>query len=117
LARYDTNVGPADVDIDEFGCHLWLGPVNGKGYGPHRAALEAFLGQRLPPGVVPDHFCRRRRCVRPEHLDPVTQHENERRKSAHYRAQLTRCPVGHRLVEPLRTPEGGIVCRACLNAP
>lgn len=114
---------PPGVDVDDFGCWLWLGAVNEHGYGRRsdrrsapRVALEEFLGQELPANVFPDHFCRRRRCIRPQHLDPVTQGENERRKSARYRSQLTRCPIGHRLVEPLHTPEGGLICRTCLNA-
>jgi hypothetical protein len=108
-----TEFGQENVQIDDFGCHLWLGAVNGRGYGPHVTVWEAWSGRSLPPGVVLDHICRRRTCVNPDHLDPVTQGENERRKAARYRAKLLRCPVGHRLVDPMLTPEGGIACRAC----
>lgn len=117
---------PENVAVDEFGCWIWRGRLSSDGYAVapsgfklQKSQLERRLGQKLPPGVFADHFCRRRSCINPRHLDPVVQGENERRKSASYRKTLTRCPVGHRLVDPIATPEGGIICRACLetNAP
>lgn len=63
------------------GCVLWLGGVNGPGYGmlkidgvgrmAHRVAYEVARGP-IPPGLVLDHRCRVRSCIRVEHLEPVT---------------------------------------------
>jgi hypothetical protein len=62
-------------------CWEWLGPVNTKGYGRwrkknvHRVAYEQIVGA-IPLGLVLDHICRNRKCVRPEHLRAVTNKEN-----------------------------------------
>jgi hypothetical protein len=114
---------PDNVSVDEFGCHLWLGRLSVDGYAlapsghkMQKRQLEERLGHELPPGVFADHLCRRRACINPLHLDPVTQGENEKRKLASYRRTLTRCPLDHKLVDPLRTPEGGLICQVCLDA-
>jgi len=61
-----------------------------------------------------DHVCRRRNCVNPMHLDPVTQSVNERRKSWRTRTKRDKCRFGHDLKKHGRlTPEGGKVCRLC----
>lgn len=108
-----------------FGCWLWAGTVNGKGYGSlrvagepreaHWAVYEALRGLKQRPGLVLDHYCRRRRCVNPDHLDPVTPQENRRRIFARHRRNLTHCPSGHRILpsSSLRTPEDGLVCKVC----
>lgn len=74
----------------EFGEHwIWLKRIDRHGYGKfqvarrdnvaHRWAYEFFVGP-IPSGLDLDHLCRERRCVRPEHLEPVTREENQRRK-------------------------------------
>lgn len=109
------------IDPD-FGCWLWIGSVDRKGYGKATGGVAAhlWLWRRLrgdlPRGVQLDHMCRRPRCVRPEHLDPVTGSENMRRTFARYRRELDRCPEGHNLEETGKaTPEGGVVCRTCCS--
>lgn len=107
---------PENTMLDPvFGCWIWLGAVNGKGYGPHWAVYTAATGVKPRPGLVLDHVCRRRRCCRPEHLEPVSQAENQRRVRALHRRALARCPRGHRLTpeSTLRTPEDGLVCTVC----
>ena len=48
-------------------------------YDPaHRAAYALDVGP-IPEGLTIDHLCRVRHCVRPDHLEPVTQAENTRR--------------------------------------
>lgn len=114
-------------DLDPvYGCHLWRGPLDSWGYGnarvggrarkAHWVAFEAATGTCQRPGVELDHTCRRRHCVNPLHLDPVTRSENQRRTNAWRRRLHERCPQGHRLTETTRldTPEGGWVCRLCL---
>lgn len=78
-----------DAKVDKTGdCWLWTGTRIDAGYGvvhrngkrlyAHRVAYEDAIGP-IPVGLVIDHLCRVKRCVRPEHLEPVTQAENVRR--------------------------------------
>jgi HNH endonuclease len=71
-------------------CWLWLGRPNRFGYGrftrsdrvvvlAHRFAYELFEGP-IPEGLTLDHLCETPACVRPEHLEPVTNAENVRRR-------------------------------------
>lgn len=90
------------VVADESGCWLWQSVIGKDGYGKfatsgttkplaHRIAYELFVGP-IPEGLQIDHLCRVRRCVNPEHLEPVTQLENVRRGIW---AQATHCKYGH----------------------
>jgi HNH endonuclease len=85
---------------DPGGCWLWTGQVNESGYGhfrrrdgrtvkAHRFAYETARGP-IPEGLTLDHLCGRPRCVRPTHLEPVTNAENLRRRHARQRAARTR---------------------------
>lgn len=71
------------------GCWLWTGGTTTAGYGvysvvkgemttAHRIVYELLVGP-IPEGMQLDHLCRVRRCVRPEHLEPVTPLVNTRR--------------------------------------
>lgn len=71
-------------------CWIWTGSlINGYGQvGGHTKANYAhvYFYTELK-GPVPlerqlDHLCRVRRCCNPDHLDPVTPHENSLRGSA-----------------------------------
>ena len=78
----------------------------------HRAVYELARGPIA--GLQLDHLCKVLLCVRPEHLEPVTQRENLRRIQWAYRAQRKTCPQGHDLFEHgRRTPHGGFTCRVC----
>lgn len=108
-----------------FGCWLWTGPTNSNGYpatwsgagmrDAHVIVWEQENGHEVPEGKVLDHLCRRRLCVNPRHLEPVTQRENLKRRKAGYRSShMTQCAAGHDLfTHGRRTPEGGVVCRRC----
>lgn len=73
----------------ELGCWLWKGRSNPKDYGlisvgnhewlAHRYAYGAFVGGHLPERTL-DHICRRRDCVRPDHLMPMTLKRNVERE-------------------------------------
>lgn len=78
----------AKVAITET-CWAWTGAIT-QGHGryaldgrvgwqtAHRFAWEHAHGP-LDGGLVLDHACRVRSCVRPAHLEPVTQGDNVRR--------------------------------------
>lgn len=104
-----------------YGCWLWSAEkLDRHGYGTYwgkdgpRAAhihvYEQLVGP-VAPGLVLDHNCRRRNCVRPAHLEPITGAENDRRRSWRYRARMAKCKNGHSLATAIVTPEGGRLCR------
>ncbi len=80
-------------------CWLWTPPPGTGGYGrlgvdgrmvlAYRFAYELLVGP-IPVGLQPDHLCRVRHCVRPDHLEPVTQAENIRRGLAGHLERLRR---------------------------
>lgn len=105
-----------------FGCYLWTGqqssngrPILWRGHRPssaYRVLYEQDVGP-IKDGLVLDHLCRRIMCVRPLHMEPVSRHENELRKSWAYRCKRMRCARGHDLTVAMVTPEMGRLCRVC----
>lgn len=72
------------------GCWNWLGYVGKNGYpgtiswkgqlaSAHRIFYIRFKGP-IPEGMELDHSCFNRRCVNPEHTEPVTTRVNARRR-------------------------------------
>lgn len=71
-------------------CHEWDGGHNEKGYArislggamrkAHRLAYDLFVGV-LPDHMQGDHLCDNPGCVRPEHIDPVLNLENQQRRA------------------------------------
>ena len=114
-------------------CWIWTAAKTGSGYGnfaprngqwvpAHIFAYELEHGAiSRGDGVrlVLDHLCRRRDCVRPSHLELVTNRENILRGvgfAANY-ASATHCVNGHEFT-PENTayrarPEGGRLCVEC----
>lgn len=90
----------AKVETSTSGCWLWTGAIHKTGYGlikwegrartAHAVAYEAAVGE-VSDGLQLDHTCHdpnqcvggwgclHRRCVNPEHLEPVTALENQMR--------------------------------------
>jgi hypothetical protein len=109
------------------GCWLWTGSDN-KGYGQfsfrgrpigaHVFAYELVVGP-VPAGLVLDHLCRTPRCIRPDHLEPVTNEENLARGIRRNQfAGKEHCPAGHAYDEAntYRDQQGHRSCRACAAA-
>jgi hypothetical protein len=110
------------------GCWLWGPRRSANGYGrlrlpsgasatAHRFSYEFFVGP-IPAGLQLDHLCQTRECVRPDHLEPVTNQENVQRAWA-ARPQGDACRNGH-----VFTPDNTYVrpdrpnrktCRTCVT--
>lgn len=65
----------------------------------HRFVYELLVGP-IPAGLTIDHLCRVTSCVRPDHLEPVTNAENVRRMNVS-RRQEARALIGIFLGHPL----------------
>lgn len=88
---------PPPVDRPDLSapCWIWQGPTSGNGRGGgyprmsldgrtvavHRVTAAHAFGY-LHAGRQVDHKCRRRCCVNPAHLEPVTHLENCKRRDA-----------------------------------
>jgi hypothetical protein len=83
-------------DVEDTGfttpCRLWKHSRNPGGYALFRGGRDHGDGSMLvhrqhyqqkhgpvPEGLDLDHLCRVRRCVNPDHVEPVTRAENVRR--------------------------------------
>src|SRR5215510_4948329 len=100
-----------------YGCWIYAGRLTATGRGPYREVWERYYDHKVPPGLHLNHECRRRACVNPRHLMAMTQHDNMTRIAPRNRVP-SHCPEGHQLLaeNTMRTPEGGVVCRLCVNA-
>ncbi|HWV44111.1 HNH endonuclease signature motif containing protein [Pseudorhodoplanes sp.] len=118
------------VEITIDSCWIWTGPFDKDGYArqmkvgsrtdnsrrmvrPHRLVYEATVGP-IPEGFTIDHLCRRRCCLNPAHLEPVTTRENTQRGS---RKNKAHCKNGHPLSgDNLYLYASGYrACKTCRN--
>lgn len=118
-------------------CWRWTGYVLWNGYGrfgigrdhsgqkqvayAHRVAYELYRGS-IPTGMDIDHLCRRRNCVNPEHLEPVSHRENCLRGEApNVQIHLSGyCKRGHKMDEQnttieIRSGKPKRRCKTCRN--
>ena len=75
--RFIDSISPQPND-----CWDWTGTIGSGGYAgfvgnmmAHRWSYQFFNGP-IPAGLDVDHICRNRKCVNPDHLEPVTRSEN-----------------------------------------
>lgn len=122
----DLNGPVPDVRPDLGPCHLWTGALSADGYGillinGRTAYMPRWFYElengAIPTGLEPDHLCRVRECVNPEHLEPVTHRVNILRGEsfAAVNARKTHCPQGHEYTPEniRRQRSGGRLCRTC----
>jgi hypothetical protein len=73
---------------DESGCWIWRGALDPDGYGSffdkksyraHRWSYQRWTGELIPKMHI-DHLCSNTSCVNPDHLEQVTERENQLRK-------------------------------------
>ncbi len=108
-------------------CWLWTASKSDNGYGKfdidgrrlmaHRVAYMFEVGP-IPDGFQIDHLCRVRDCVRPDHLEAVTQYVNNMRSESvsAQAARQTQCIHGHDFTtaNTYVTPDGRRQCRTCI---
>ena len=90
----------------DTGCMIFTGYKEKRmGYGyvrhegkvrlAHRVAYSLAIGP-IPEGLTIDHLCRQPSCINPDHLEAVTQGENNRRGTTYdFQRAKTTCPKGH----------------------
>jgi hypothetical protein len=111
-------------------CVVWVGSTNSKGYGlisidgkvqlAHRVAYEAANGP-IPAGMVIDHLCRVRNCVKPEHLEVVTVAENNLRGRSSAALEPGSCCINGHWIDSrddlyYRPSGASPECRECRSA-
>lgn len=107
-------------------CWEWTACKDASGYGrygttrargtqaAHRMALELTYGTPPDAGMHVDHLCRNTSCVRPDHLEIVTQAENIRRGAAANAAGWCRAGLHEWIPENITTEnDGSHRCRPC----
>ncbi len=133
------------VHVLPNGCWEWTGEITKRGYGrftyrgkremAHRFSYEHFKGP-IPDGLTGDHDCHKpaecfggcscphRRCVNPDHIEPMSNLDNCRKghgskrgieASAAQKRAITHCPQDHPYDEhnTLVRPNGHRRCREC----
>ena len=93
------------------GCWRWAGAVNNAGYPTFQVRKRTWpayrwlyeqLEREVPAGLELDHLCRTPLCVNPDHVEPVTHRENQRRGNSIMgtNARKTHCARGHEFTIP-----------------
>ena len=113
---------------DAQNCWIWTGNTPGE-YGqawlnkkrmPAHVAIYTLLVGTVPKGLQLDHVvCKRKTCVNPSHMEPVTSLINNRRRSGLYQDKTGTwcCKSGHKLegYNIILESTGARRCRICRN--
>lgn len=109
------------IDFSD-GCWNWAWSLDKHGYSQvrkdgttrraHRVVYEILVGD-VAEGLDLDHLCRNRKCVRPEHLEPVTRSTNLQRGIL-WQSKKSTCPNGHPY--DMTDSRGARRCRRCYLA-
>lgn len=98
------------IEVQDSGCHLWMGGKSGDGYGQirirgtmlrcHRLAWAIEHGP-IPVGMWVLHTCDVPACVNPDHLFLGSHQENQTDMAKKQRGRKSRCglPYGASLRE------------------
>lgn len=138
LANLQTRIS-SRVVVNDSGCWEWQGMLDRYGYGraylpvsvmrrkakiieAHRLSYLLYVGD-IPSGLQIDHLCRNKKCVNPQHLEPVTAKENNRRTTGIRKSVRARsdakdyfCKRGHLMTVDTTYKNGnGRSCKACLK--
>ena len=95
------------VTLNDNGCWIWQMGLGAHGYAAigigqralgtgvgHRVAYTLFKGP-IPDGLTIDHLCNVRACLNPDHLEAVTQEENNRRRDERFIKENPLFECGH----------------------
>lgn len=129
-----TNIDPRilfllQVDTESGECWEWKGGrvqkngrgkflLNGKDMYVHRASYLLFVGE-LEFGKHVHHLCDNRKCVRPDHLQALSNTDHQKVESvdggvAQRQRDKTHCPRGHEYTEENTYHSAkGRHCRTC----
>lgn len=121
--------------INEKGCWLWLGSMNGNGYGQvmidyisygvHRLSLHLFKNFDLSSPLNALHTCDRSDCFNPDHLYEGNQSNNlkdaynRKRRSGNNLGGKSHCRKGYEFTVEntyIRPDTGTRACRICRQA-
>jgi hypothetical protein len=127
-----------DAQVRKTGDHwLWTGRLDKHGYGLFRGKQAHIVAYRRWVGEIPMDPTRPgnhlvlghldeppcpKNCVRPDHLEPITQQENLRRSPRTFQGKNVRKIDCGRCGLPLAgenlyiRPNGSRACRSCLRA-
>lgn len=126
------------IVVQDNGCWHWATKPYSTGYCmakyeetgrvlAHRLVYTFYRGP-IPEGLHLDHLChnadldcyannvcQHRRCVNPDHLEPVTPRVNaaRRKSTGGWNARKTTCPAGHPYTH--RDQKGRRRCRICID--
>ena len=135
--RFVAKVNFAGNDTPIGQCWEWTAAMDSDGYGvfsplssshPERKMFKVhrlshhFAAHSIPTGLVIDHLCRNRKCLRPSHIQCVSAYTNVVRGETFiaYNRAKTHCPRGHELVPGNLTMSGIIankrICLTCNRA-
>ena len=121
------------IEKNPSGCWLWMGCVNGSGYGSisvssektgqfvHRVVWELVNGP-IPKGMHVCHTCDVRACANPDHLflgSRSTNMKDSVKKKRHIYSKRTKCKNGHLLDGNSYTRSDCVVegrrCKTCAS--